>query len=935
MTAEIENDQFWRAVSASELLLPHDVDSIRASVDPPGESSQQSAKSIAGQLVQQKRLTSYQAKILLAGHSGPFRFGGYEILKQVESHVFTARHRKTGFGVWLHFFPGANPSDLDRWDAIESKTDELSRFRHAAVIPVYESFVTPDYRFIVTGRPAGKVLAEKVPDGKRIPAKAAAQITAPIADGIAALHGHGIVTGPIDASKVWIQPDATTQFLPELFADVDVPSSAPDFKPVAALFCRLAFGKDVSKIGAAATERLQKLKLPDSLINCLAASLPKLTSPDVQTVVSPLADELKNFSDHDVTSKYVSGDAEREYQKSIASWLDRKPATAIAEVPDIELVNRNGLSESVASGDSSDPRTAAARVAAMKRKQSRWGMPAAIAGSLALFSLLIGGGAFLASRRAIDTVAVAPEPGPIDSPDVDPVEVPLDDSPVETETNDDQNKVRRRPLITQTIDDDETLLWESPTTGPVLQLPPLPSAPQIVVAVAMKKLAAFPEGEQLIGSPGPDFGSRLDELEQQTGFPSSAMRRMTVSLHSDAQFVYERYVVVELAEPMTIATCLQNWGEPQTVDVDGVTLYEGGSLAYWVIPSSESASDESTVTRFAMGPRELVEQVATGNAIPVGGTINRLAALADDDRDFNLFFLNRSLVNDEGRDLLGGWAYRIVPELRLLIDDSIRGGLLSLHIDNGNYVELTLDQSSDVAAEQLSELTREKLGSQLRNIASTVQQFSSQPFWSAVQSRYGAMIETVVTRWRWDVEFGTVKANVWLPPHAIENLIAASELALSLGRPGVDADAPADAVPQSLEELLATRRSLKITNPPDLNVLLSDIRSEVQDQYLKLPFAFNIRIGGADLQKEGITQNQRPGELDITDQTLADILTQVMVSANPNRDISGASDPQCKLVWVVTDDPESPGQDAVLITTRAAAAAKGYELPQAFVATAE
>jgi hypothetical protein len=57
-----------------------------------------------------------------------------------------------------------------------------------------------------------------------------------------------------------------------------------------------------------------------------------------------------------------------------------------------------------------------------------------------------------------------------------------------------------------------------------------------------------------------------------------------------------------------------------------------------------------------------------------------------------------------------------------------------------------------------------------------------------------------------------------------------------------------------------------------------------------------------------------------------------MVSANPNREITGASDPNCKLVWVVTEDDETPEKKYVLVTTRTAVTEKGLTLPDAFVA---
>jgi len=56
-----------------------------------------------------------------------------------------------------------------------------------------------------------------------------------------------------------------------------------------------------------------------------------------------------------------------------------------------------------------------------------------------------------------------------------------------------------------------------------------------------------------------------------------------------------------------------------------------------------------------------------------------------------------------------------------------------------------------------------------------------------------------------------------------------------------------------------------------------------------------------------------------------------MTSANPDKTISGPADPNCKLVWVVAQDPDDEANKAILITTRAAAEEKGYSLPGVFV----
>jgi hypothetical protein len=51
--------------------------------------------------------------------------------------------------------------------------------------------------------------------------------------------------------------------------------------------------------------------------------------------------------------------------------------------------------------------------------------------------------------------------------------------------------------------------------------------------------------------------------------------------------------------------------------------------------------------------------------------------------------------------------------------------------------------------------------------------------------------------------------------------------------------------------------------------------------------------------------------------------------ANPDRTANGPADPKQALIWVVADDPQNPGDKAILVTTRSAAEGK-YQLPDEF-----
>ena len=254
--------------------------------------------------------------------------------------------------------------------------------------------------------------------------------------------------------------------------------------------------------------------------------------------------------------------------------------------------------------------------------------------------------------------------------------------------------------------------------------------------------------------------------------------------------------------------------------------------------------------------------------------------------------------------------------------------------DGAEYLELQVDHSADIAEEELMKKLKKSMSTVAVSASKWTDRLASIPYWDKLKIRFGKMLEVLDTQTRWGMEFEHVRGNAWLPAGAVKNLLAASELSLTFADSVAVAQTevdPTTKTPQTFEELLAAKRSLIVSNPPDLNVLLSDIRAEIIDDFPSLPFDFKIKLMGTDLRTEGITQNQRPGPLKIDQQPLSAILTSIMTSANPNKSITGPADFNCKLVWVLAKDPDDPANQAILITTRAAAKEKGYSLPAPFV----
>lgn len=64
--------------------------------------------------------------------------------------------------------------------------------------------------------------------------------------------------------------------------------------------------------------------------------------------------------------------------------------------------------------------------------------------------------------------------------------------------------------------------------------------------------------------------------------------------------------------------------------------------------------------------------------------------------------------------------------------------------------------------------------------------------------------------------------------------------------------------------------------------------------------------------------------------TVAEVLTTIVLKADPNARGKDPSDPGLKLVWVLAAEPSDPERLLVLVTTRAGAKKRGHKLPEVF-----
>jgi serine/threonine protein kinase len=990
----IDTNQFWHLLGESKLvdsstirLLTGEFDAVCSR----NSAVKNTAADAAKWLTKKQLITRFQAQILLAGHSGPVRFGDYVLTEPFSSEPaqgeFRGRHLATKFPVHLQFLAGSTPSDLVIWKQVEALTEKVASIQDPSLVELFETVVLPEYRFVVSEARRGKRLSILVPRKGRMPWPDACVIMAQVARAVNQLHAQSIVHNAISPRTIWVESGGRSKLEVALWPDEafenpegnhresrfdylaqEALSETPQITAQSDMY---AFGCTLYRIIAGKTlfseepdrkskpyrtrqpAHLEKYNVPSALqelLDRLLAEEPQRRPGSAAEIADQLC-ELAGKPDLLENSREVSDENLKAFRARVgrnrlaALALDRSANARPVEFAG--ALETNPESKSVAADAIFTTRNRAASVAP-KRKLKKWRMPMTVAAALMIMSGLIGLFAYQASQTNLIVAPNPAKPEEVAANDVQPVAPPTAKVIPTSNTN----------LVQVLIDDDAVTLWESPTTGPPLSLDFHPTTSRIIFAFRPGELLSSSEGKQLLRSLGPVLNKRIEDWREQLGLELDDIEQLIISLHPGPQSSYDSFASIKLSRPTTVDELIKTLGNPTPDDVGDLRIYnKPDGTAFYIIPdqarainvgetattgTDETVNPESPatgnepslqVTRFVFGKAATVRAVAEAGGLNIlSGTIKKLVDRSDADRHFTMLFLRPALFNEQGQSLMGRQLATLNRQLDLFLQDEIRGGMFSFHIDQGDYFEIVFDQTVDLESRELKESLQNRLRVFRDEITRFLANIPANEYWDKVRLRYDNMLADVYRSLRWEVEFGSVVGNCWLPPMAGHNLVAASELvtAFSSDSAGGSAVVVARKTPSSLSELLLTRRSLRVTTNPDLNLLLNGIRSEILDDFGRLPFDFQIRLIGNDLQKEGITQNQRPGDFQIDSKPLAEILTEIMVRCNPDKSISGPHDPNCKLVWTVGPDPADAENDVILITTRAGASEKQLSLPEDF-----
>ena len=475
------------------------------------------------------------------------------------------------------------------------------------------------------------------------------------------------------------------------------------------------------------------------------------------------------------------------------------------------------------------------------------------------------------------------------------------------------------------VDDDGGLLWASPTSGSPIELRYVAPAAQGYLVFRPADLLGHGEGSRVVRALGPEFQNQRKTWETVTGVRLEQVELFVMALHPSGEQMSRVSMVVHLRGVST-GQLVTAWGGAQPAGQGLGSLYRVRGWTFFV------PRDEQNV--FAMGSDEdIQEMVASGGAPPIlRREVERLRRTSDADRHFTALLAPNFLFAG-GRKLFSGPREKLLRPISWFLGDGLQALMISGHVGEGFYWEMRMYGQLDRQPYELVSDCRDRLQQIPGHILDYIASLNTPSFWRKLSIQFPPMIREMHTYTRVGYEGDQAILNCVLYPHAAHNLVLAAELAIAStpGATPAGSGASGSKNPTTLMEVL-TQSKMSFSFPQQsLEFAIRDVAREVNDNYPQLKKPLVIKIMGPDLQQDGITRNQQIRDFQVREQTLAQVLTALVMKANPVTTVQEPSQSDQRLVWVTAPDPDPPGkEEIILITTRSAVEKKGYSLPVPF-----
>lgn len=171
--------------------------------------SAEDARDLAGQLLNQGRLTAWQCRMLLAGRTS-FRIGDYELLSGLGAGgmgvVYKARQVSLDRVVALKMIRSAEFASAEEMKRFQLEAEAVAQLDHPRIVPVFEVGEWDGQPFFSMAFVEGQSLKEQLADGP-LPNSEAAELIRNIAEGVAYANARGVIHRDLKPGNILIDGD--------------------------------------------------------------------------------------------------------------------------------------------------------------------------------------------------------------------------------------------------------------------------------------------------------------------------------------------------------------------------------------------------------------------------------------------------------------------------------------------------------------------------------------------------------------------------------------------------------------------------------------------------------------------------------------------------------------------------------------------------------
>ena len=205
-------EQFLQAITASGLMDRDELDAFQQGVSGDAASD---TRSFARELIQHKKLTPYQASVLLAERRDPLLLDRYIILDTIDRGgmglVLKALHRAMDRVVALKILPPSILASEERIARFKREIKAAAMLSHPNIVTTHDAHESNGVHFLVMEYVNGKDLRKTVKLHGPLPVATAMNCLLQAARGLEHAHAQGIIHRDIKPGNLLLDADGTTK----------------------------------------------------------------------------------------------------------------------------------------------------------------------------------------------------------------------------------------------------------------------------------------------------------------------------------------------------------------------------------------------------------------------------------------------------------------------------------------------------------------------------------------------------------------------------------------------------------------------------------------------------------------------------------------------------------------------------------------------------